>query len=88
MPILAALSNALGTQHEIEAQEVLTALVEVAQNAVDFFRENLVNNLHIYSSLEQRKQRPFCVIIQLFEITYAIVCNLMQPMFSQLYSPV
>lgn len=43
MPILAALSNTLSTQHELEAQEVLTALVEVAQNAVDFFRTSLVS---------------------------------------------
>jgi hypothetical protein len=44
MPVLSALSNALASNHETEAQEVLTALVEVAQNAVDFFRTSLVSN--------------------------------------------
>jgi len=40
-PTLAALAAALGGGHETDAQDVLTALVTVAQNAVDFFRAEL-----------------------------------------------
>jgi hypothetical protein len=41
-PMLAALAAALSSpQHEVDAQEVLSALCNVAQNAVDFFRAHL-----------------------------------------------
>ena len=40
-PALAALAAALQSGHEVEAQEVMTSLVSVAQHAVDFFRADL-----------------------------------------------
>ena len=40
-PTLAALAAALQNGHEADAQEVMTSLVTVAQNAVDFFRADL-----------------------------------------------
>jgi len=53
-PTLAALSAALQGGHEGEAQEVLTALVDVAQNAVDFFRADPVSRF-VFPSGEGRR---------------------------------